>query len=153
VTHRIVRIESDADRKRLTLHWKGGAVTTKDLGRDIASRPLFAPLTDPKLFARARVLDGGYAIGWPRTEIAFAADALWYAAHPRELPWPDAVMTAADLKSWMKAEGLSLTGASDLLGLSRRTIAYYASGERAIPRVVFIACMAVASARKRRRAA
>jgi transcriptional regulator with XRE-family HTH domain len=62
-------------------------------------------------------------------------------------------MTAADFKSWLKTEGLSLTAASDLLGLSRRTIAYYASGERTIPRVVFIACMAVASARKRRRAA
>jgi hypothetical protein len=153
VTHRIVKIESDPARKRLTLHWKDGSITTKDLRRDIASRPLFAALDDPKLFGRVRVLDGGYAIGWPRTEIAFAADGLWYEAHPRELPWRDAVMTAAELKSWMKSEGLSLTTASDLLGLSRRTIAYYASGERAIPRVVFIACMAVATARKRRRAA
>jgi hypothetical protein len=153
VTHRIVRIEVDVARRRLTLHWKGGVVTTKDLRRDIASRAVFAPLADPKVLARARVLDGGYAIGWPRTEIAFAADGLWYETHRGELPWPDEVMTAADFKSWLKTEGLSLTAASDLLGLSRRTIAYYASGERTIPRVVFIACMAVASARKRRRAA
>ncbi|MDQ3033225.1 MAG: DUF2442 domain-containing protein [Myxococcota bacterium] len=153
MTHRIARIESDPVRKRLTLYWKDGSISTKDLRRDIASRPMFAALADAKIFARVRVLDGGYAIGWPRTEIAFAADGLWYEAHPRELPWPDAVMTAAEFKGWLKSERLSLTTASDLLGLSRRTIAYYASGERTIPRVVFIACMAVATARKRRRAA
>lgn len=153
MTHRIVRIETDPARKRLTLHWKGGAVTTKDLRRDIASRPVFAPLADPKVFDRVRVLDRGYTVGWPGTEIAFAADGLWYEAHPRQMPWPDAVMTASEFKTWMTTQELSLTTASHLLGLSRRTIAYYASGERAIPRVVFIACMAVASARKRRRAA
>lgn len=150
MSHRIARVETDVARRRLTIHWKQGAVTTKDLSADIASRPIFAALDDDKTFARTRVQDGGYAIGWPRTEIAFAADGLWFESHPRALPWPDAVMTAADFKNWMRAESLSLTSTAAMLGLSRRTIAYYVSGERTIPRVVFLACMAVTSAHKRR---
>ena len=153
MSHRIARVEADPVHRRLTIHWKHGAVTTKDLRADIASRPIFAALENAKTFARVRVLDGGYAIGWPRTEIAFAADGLWYETHPRELPWSDAVMTPADFKHWMRAESLSLTTTAALLGLSRRTIAYYVSGERTIPRVVFLACMAVASSRKRPRRA
>ena len=151
ITHRVERVEVDAVRRRLTIHWKHGAITTKDLRRDIASRSILAPLRSAKIFARVRVLDGGYAIGWPRTEIEFAADGLWYDSHPSELPWPDAVMTAAEFKAWMRNENLSLASTAELLGLSRRTIAYYASGERKIPRVVFIACMAVASVRERAR--
>ena len=151
MSHRIARIETDPAGQALTLHWKEVAVTTKNFRHAIARRPLFAAPADPKTFARARVLDGGYAVGWPRTEIELAADALWYEAHPRALPWPDAVMTAADFKHWMQTETLSLSAAAGTLGLSRRTIAYYASGARAIPRVVFLACMALAGARRRTR--
>lgn len=136
-------------RQRLRIHWKDGAVTTKELARDIAERALFAPLADADVFAEVRVLDGGYAIGWPDTEVAFAADGLWYEAHPSALPWPDAVMSADDFKGWMQREQLSLSGTAALLDLSRRSIAYYASGARPVPRVVFLACMAITSARKR----
>jgi transcriptional regulator with XRE-family HTH domain len=63
-------------------------------------------------------------------------------------------MTSADFKRWMQAYGLSLSTAADLLGLSRRAVAYYASGERSIPRVVFLACMALlADARRKTRTA
>lgn len=96
MTHRIAKIENDPVHMR----------------RDITPRPVLAALADAKVFARARVLDSGYAIGWPRTEIAFAADGLWYDAHPRDLPSPDAVMSAAEFKSWLKSEGLSLAFAA-----------------------------------------
>jgi len=148
-THRIAAVRADVERRRLRIHWKDGAVTTKDLARDIAERPLFAALGDAEMFASVRVLDGGYAIGWPDTEVAFAADGLWYEAHPSALPWPDAVMSPDDFKGWMQREHLSLSTTAALLDLSRRTIAYYASGERVVPRVVFLACMAVTSARTR----
>lgn len=153
VTHRIARVEPNPEALSLRIHWKDGKVTTKAMRGDITRRAILAALADRALFRRVRVLDGGYAIGWPGTEIAFAADSLWYAAHPRELPFPDAVMTAADFKHWMGSQGLSLSAAAELLGLSRRTVAYYSGGTRVIPRVVFLACMALATARRRAPAA
>jgi len=36
--------------------------------------------------------------------------------------------------------GLSLTKAAEALGLSRRQVAYYASGEHEVPRTVLLAC-------------
>lgn len=153
MTHRIVRVEPDPGALSLRIHWKGGRTTVKEMRSDIGRRPILAALADPAVFARVRVLDRGYALGWPGTELAFAADGLWYAAHPRQLPYVDAVMTAQDFKRWLESSGLSLSGAAALLGLSRRTVAYYSSGARAIPRVVFLACMALSSARRKSRAA
>jgi len=40
---------------------------------------------------------------------------------------------------WRWKHGLSLTAAADALGLSRRTIAYYVSGEQEVPRTVLLA--------------
>jgi transcriptional regulator with XRE-family HTH domain len=36
--------------------------------------------------------------------------------------------------------GLSLSQAAEALGLSRRQVAYYASGEHPVPRTVLLAC-------------
>ena len=47
---------------------------------------------------------------------------------------------AAEFIRWRARHGLSLTAAAQALGLSRRLIAYYASGERAVPRTVLLAC-------------
>lgn len=153
MSHRIASVEPDSERSRLTLRWKTGGVTTKDLRRQIAGRALFAPLADPRCFRRVRVRDHGYSIGWAGTRVELAADALWYEAHPRELPFPDEVMTASDFKHWMQECGFSLSTTAEVLGVSRRSVAYYCSGERRIPRVVFLACMALLSAQRRSPAA
>jgi hypothetical protein len=100
-----------------------------------------------------RVQDGGYAIGWRGTGIDFAADALWYEAHPKQLPFADEVTTADDCRGWMHEHGFWLSSAAHVLGLSRRSVAYYASGGRRIPRVVFLACMALSAISRRSAAA
>jgi hypothetical protein len=41
---------------------------------------------------------------------------------------------------WRLRHGLSLSGAAEALGLSRRMIAYYSNGEKQIPRTVLLAC-------------
>ena len=153
MSHRIKSVDADVLRFRLTIHWKNGAVTTKELRREIGRREIFAPLREARLFGRVRVLDQGYSIGWPGTEVDFAADALWYEAHPGDRAFPDEIMTGEDFRSWMRDEGCSLSTAAEVLGLSRRSVAYYASGARRIPRVVFLACMALAGARRRSRRA
>jgi hypothetical protein len=153
MSHRIASVEPDPERFRLTIRWHNGAVTVRDLRRDVARREIFAALREPRVFGRVRVLDRGYAVGWPGTDVDFAADALWYQAHPGEQPFPDEVMTAADFTRWLHERGYSLSTAAAALGLSRRAVAYYASGARRIPRVVFLACMALACGRRTARAA
>jgi predicted transcriptional regulator len=43
----------------------------------------------------------------------------------------------------MQRHKLSLTRASETLGLSRRMVTYYKTGEKIIPRTVMLACKAV----------
>ena len=46
---------------------------------------------------------------------------------------------AAEFIRWRWKHGLSLTAAAEALGLSRRTVAYYVSGEQQVPRTVLLA--------------
>jgi predicted transcriptional regulator len=52
-------------------------------------------------------------------------------------------MPRGDFRAWRERQGLSLTGAAQALGLSRRMVAYYESGERIIPKTVMLACKGV----------
>ena len=153
MAHRIASVEADPQRLRLVLRWRDGTLTTKDMRPVLRRRPVLAALRRPSVFRRVRVLDHGYAIGWTVPALDFSADALWYEAHRGALPFEDALLTKDDFKRWMRDNGLSLSGAAEVLGLSRRTIAYYASGAKSVPRVVFLACMALSSGRRRTRAA
>jgi len=47
---------------------------------------------------------------------------------------------AVEFTRWPWRHGLSLTAAAEVLGMSRRQIAYYASGEHDVPRYVLLAC-------------
>jgi hypothetical protein len=47
---------------------------------------------------------------------------------------------AVEFIRWRWKHGLSLTDAREALGLSRRQLAYYASGEHEVPRTVLLAC-------------
>ena len=58
-----------------------------------------------------------------------------YANHAHETS-----LAAKDFKRWMTRMGYSISGAAEALGLSPRQIAYYRSGEQAVPRVVELAC-------------
>lgn len=57
-----------------------------------------------------------------------------------ELEQAGEAMPTAEFKAWRKRCGLSLDGAARALGLSRRIIAYYASGKRVIPKYILLAC-------------
>jgi hypothetical protein len=47
---------------------------------------------------------------------------------------------AVEFIRWRWKHGLSLNDAAKALGLSRRQVAYYASGEHVVPRTVLLAC-------------
>lgn len=61
------------------------------------------------------------------------ADRLWEMALEQNGP-----TDAVEFIRWRY--GLSLSDAAEALGLSRRQVAYYASGERPVPRTALLAC-------------
>ncbi len=63
------------------------------------------------------------------------ADTLWHYALEQS-----GRADAVEFIRWRWRNGLSLTGAAEALGLSRRQVAYYGSGEHEVPRTVLLAC-------------
>ncbi|AQR62383.1 hypothetical protein BZG35_12560 [Brevundimonas sp. LM2] len=120
------------DGHRLALTWGPGEEATVDFA-PIVKIPPFRPLADTAVFAEVEVGDWGHSLVWPG-EIEIGADSLWLdslTAWGRD-------DTRAFLE-WRLRNGLSLNGAAEALGLSRRTIAYY-SGGRTVPRSILLAC-------------
>lgn len=118
---------------RLSLVWSDGSKVEVDLG-DWLTKPAFAALRDPAEFAKVKIGDWGHSLAWPGGAEA-GADALWLetlAATRRD-------DTRAFLE-WRQRHGLSLTGAAEALGLSRRMVAYYSNGEKPVPKTVLLAC-------------
>ena len=80
----IVGATPNAADLTVTLRWASGAETVKDF-RNLAGKGVFSALADPGVFALVRIGARGRSLEWPG-EIDFCADALWFEAHPEELP-------------------------------------------------------------------
>jgi hypothetical protein len=130
----------------LEIAWRVGEKSTVDVSRLIRRFKLYAPLRNAPLFTRAKADPWGHAVNWPG-EIDMGADQLYELAREQAGEWGPERLAA-----WMAKHGLSLNGAADALGLSRRMIAYYRTGSRPIPRVVALACEGL-SVRWKKRAA
>lgn len=132
----IGKIESVAviGDKRLEIAWDDGNVASVDLSEVIAGHKALAPLKKKSEFARVAVSADGWSLEWP-SGVDFGA--------PQLRRWADEqageVMRVADFRAWMDEHGLTQEGAAIALGLSRRMIAYYLSGEKPIPKTVMLA--------------
>lgn len=118
----------------LTLEWDDGRVSYVDLAQLVVSRPNLAPIADRAEFHQAALSADGWSVEWP-CGIDFGAQQLrrWAEEQAGE------TMPAEDFRLWMDRHGLTLDRAADALGLSRRTIAYYLSGEQPVPKTVMLA--------------
>jgi len=135
---RIPRIEAvEAAEKPFTLRivWTRGPVTEVDLTEPISRLKGLRSLREPGFFSRVQVGEDGHSVCWPE-EIEMGADSLWRRAQeqagnfiPRE-----------QFHAWRERHRLSLTKAAGVLGLSRRMVAYYESGQAPIPKLVGLAC-------------
>lgn len=141
-TPTISSVAADPRRRTLSLAWSDGSRTTKDMKPLLKRRGAFAPLAASRRFMSVEVSERGGAVEWPGTDIAIDRHALWFDAHPQDNPFDDATLPASCFRGWMKAHGLSLSTAAGYLGISRRQAAYYASGEKVAPKVVWLACAA-----------
>ena len=116
----------------LDLDWSTGETLRAELAGWL--RPPFDALRDPAFFDRMQVDDWGGGLNWP-DGLDLGADALYELCRQQAgLP------TAREFDAWMQRNGLSLQTAADSLGMTRRMIAYYRTGSRAMPRIVGLAC-------------
>lgn len=118
----------------LSLLWDDGHFATIDLSTLIAERPVLAALGAPTEFKQVVLSEDGWSIEWP-CGIDFGASQLrrWADEQSGE------AMPASDFRAWVDRHGMTLDRAAEALGLSRRTIAYYLSGEQPVPKTVMLA--------------
>lgn len=117
----------------LTVQWSDGTEVELDLRATLRDRR-FRGLRDPAAFVRARPGDWGHSVAWPSGE-ELSAESLWLET---------LTATGRDdtrrFLEWRLRHGLSLSGAAEALGLSRRMVAYYSNGEKRVPRPILLAC-------------
>jgi len=132
----IGKIESVAvlGDKRLEIAWDDGHVAPVDLADVITALKALAPLKKKSEFAQVSVSADGWSLEWP-SGIDFGA--------PQLRRWADEqageIMRVEDFRAWMDEHGLTQEAAAQALGLSRRMVAYYLSGEKVIPKTVMLA--------------
>ena len=118
----------------LELQWDDGRAGKVNLAGVIASHPGLKSIRAAKAFAKASVSADGWSVEWPGG-IDFGS--------PQLRRWADEqageAMPSAGFRKWMEAHDLTLDSAASALGLSRRMIAYYLSGEKPIPKTVLLA--------------
>lgn len=120
--------------KRLEIAWDDGHVAPVDFDDIIAAHKALAPLKKKGAFAQAIVSADGWSIEWP-SGVDFGAQQVrrWAEEQAGD------IMPVADFRAWMDEHGLTQEAAAQALGLSRRMIAYYLSGEKPIPKTVMLA--------------
>ena len=123
-----------AGEYRLTLRFMNGRTASVDLRELVHRLKGLRPLRNVAKFARVETGAGGHSIVWPG-EIDVGADRLWEMALEQ-----NGRVDAVEFIRWRWRHGLSLQAAADALGLSRRQVAYYSSGEHQVPRTVLLAC-------------
>ncbi len=123
-----------AGEYKLRLRWVSGKTLIVDLNDPVRRLKGLRPLHDQSVFARAAKGEGGHSVVWPG-EIDMGADRLWEMSLEQ-----NGHLDALEFIRWRRRHGLSLSDAAQALGLSRRQVAYYASGERVVPRTVLLAC-------------
>ena len=79
--------------------------------------------------------EDGWSLEWPACGIDLGSAQLrrWAGEQAGEL------MPEAAFRAWMDRHSLTRDAAAEALGLSRRTIGYYLSGEQPVPKTVMLA--------------
>jgi predicted DNA-binding transcriptional regulator AlpA len=120
----------------LRLTFGDGEVMTVDLKEIIDCIPALSPLKAPQLFTKARAGEWGLAVEWIPGEIDMAADNLRAEAIEQR-----GGISHERIWEWMHRNSLTLDAAAEALGISRRMLAYYRSGQKSIPKHIWLACI------------
>ena len=115
------------------LTWDDGYRAEIDFAPIVAAHPGLASLAAPDDFPV--VSEDGWSVEWANCGIDFGAAQLrrWANEQAGE------AMPASAFRAWMEGHRFTLDRAAEALGLSRRTVAYYLSGEQPVPKTVMLA--------------
>ncbi|MDO5609463.1 MAG: DUF2442 domain-containing protein [Pseudomonadota bacterium] len=123
--------------QQLALTFADGQQLNVDLSEIIRRHPVLAPLANRGLFARIEVTNGGRSVMWNGDDmLELASDNLRARAIEQT-----GEASHETIWNWMHQHGLTLDAAAQALGLSRRMLAYYRSGEKPVPRTVALAML------------
>jgi Protein of unknown function (DUF2442) len=124
------------------VQWDDGQHAHVNLSAIIAAHPALIALVDPATFALVQIATDGWSIEWPG-DLDFGTVQL--------RRWADEqagkTMPAAAFRHWMDEHNMTLDSAAKALGLSRRMISYYRSGEQPVPKTVMLATLGYERAR------
>lgn len=134
---------------RLALAFADGESLTVDLRDTIAKHPTLARLRDPAVFADVARDEWNLGVVFAGDDdLSLASDNLRALAVEQAGGY-----SHQRIIEWMDRNGLTLDTAAEALGLSRRMLAYYRSGEKPVPRTVALALVGWEAQRKTKRAA
>ena len=119
----------------LKLSYADGASFNVDLSDWIKSTSL-KPLKNTSVFSTAKLGVGGRALEFSKGAIDLAADNLRNLAIEQS-----GGIGHERIWNWMHENKLTLDRAAEVLGISRRMLAYYRNGEKTIPRHIWLACV------------
>jgi Protein of unknown function (DUF2442) len=130
---KIIAVSTSGGHK-LAFEWDDGFCGVVDFTKVIAGHQSLAPLGDTAAFENLSLSEDGWSIEWA-CGIDFGTAQLrrWVDEQAGE------TMPSADFRHWMATHKLTLDATAQALGLSRRTIAYYLSGEQPVPKTVMLA--------------
>lgn len=120
----------------LQLTFADGEVMQVDVKPIIDRSPVLRPLADPAMFRRAKLGEWGGSVTWNADVLELAADNLRARAVEQAGGYSHEWVI-----EWMHRHALTQQAAADALGMSRRMLAYYVSGEKPVPRTVALACL------------
>jgi Protein of unknown function (DUF2442) len=126
----------------LCLRWATGRELQVDLREPIFRLKALRSLRDQSTFVRAEVGQGGHSVMWPN-DIDMGADRLWEMSLEQ-----NGRADTVEFMRWRWRNGLSLSAAAQALDISRRSVAYYVSGEEKVPRTILLACKGWEAERK-----
>jgi hypothetical protein len=132
---RISAVEALPDQC-LEITFQDGWRAKVNLSHWIANTKLFAPLQDAALFGAARVGDWGTSVVWIEDAVDMGADNLRNLAVEQT-----GGIGHERIVTWLHTNGLTQQQGADAIGVSRRMLAYYLSGEKPIPKTVWLACL------------
>ena len=121
----------------LELTFADGVTLAVDLRPIIRKHRTLARLKDAGVFAQARIGEWGGSVVWAQDDdLELAADNLRARAIEQAGGY-----SHETILNWMARNRLTLDTAAQELGLSRRMLAYYRSGEKPVPLTVGLACL------------
>ena len=120
----------------LALTYADGEQLQVDVKPIIKRHSTLRELGTPAVFKRAELGEWGGSVTWGTDALELAADNLRARAIEQAGGYSHEIIL-----NWMARHDMTLDAAAEALGLSRRMLAYYRSGEKPVPRTVALACL------------